>query len=274
MSEAAETASTEAQEPLVWRALADPNRRRLLDLLTARPHNTGQLAAQFDISRIAVMKHLDVLVDAGLVLSRKRGRERWHHVNPAPLLGLHERWTTPLSAGLARGLLNLKDITEDTVSAEVTTLEIEIEQDIAASPERVFAAIVDTGKWWGPPFSKPNATGMRIDPTLGGWFVEVLEGGELGMARIEGVVPDRWLLMRGGFHLGAADCTTEITLTPAPPADADADTDATTVAMSFRAHGLIDEAMKDGFRGGWHELITVRLKSFVEDGTVLGVDAG
>src|SRR5215470_1745511 len=65
----------------LWRALADPTRRRILDLLRERPLITGEIAAQFPISRIAVMRHLEVLSEAGLVTSRKRGRERWHYLN-------------------------------------------------------------------------------------------------------------------------------------------------------------------------------------------------
>jgi DNA-binding transcriptional ArsR family regulator len=70
---------------LLWRALADPTRRRILDLLRQQPLITGEIAAQFPISRIAVMRHLDVLSQAGLVASRKRGRQRWHYLNTVPL---------------------------------------------------------------------------------------------------------------------------------------------------------------------------------------------
>ena len=63
----------------MWRALADPTRRGILDLLRQRPLITGAIAAQFPISRIAVMRHLEVLSEAGLVTSRKRGREPGGH---------------------------------------------------------------------------------------------------------------------------------------------------------------------------------------------------
>ncbi len=60
-----------------WRALADPPRRRILDLLRRRPTTTAELAAQFECTRFGVMKHLGVLVDAGLVVVRREGRQRW-----------------------------------------------------------------------------------------------------------------------------------------------------------------------------------------------------
>ena len=92
---------------LLWRALADPTRRRILDLLRERPRVTGEIAAQFPISRIAVMRHLDVLSQAGLVISRKRGRQRWHYLNTVPLQKLHQRWADPAAAGFASALLRL-----------------------------------------------------------------------------------------------------------------------------------------------------------------------
>src|SRR6266852_5411649 len=88
----------------LWRALADPTRRRILDLLRQRPQVTGEIAAQFAISRIAVMRHLDVLSQAGLVTSRKRGRRRWHYLNTVPLQRLHRRWADPAAAGFASAL--------------------------------------------------------------------------------------------------------------------------------------------------------------------------
>src|SRR5262250_2438164 len=105
-------------DPL-WRALADPTRRRILDLLRRRPLITGEIAAQFAISRIAVMRHLEVLSQAGLVTSRKRGRERWHYLNTVPLQQLHRRWADPAAAGFASALLRL----QGTLEAEGRQME-------------------------------------------------------------------------------------------------------------------------------------------------------
>ena len=98
------------RDDLVWRALADPARRRILDLLRTGPRTTGELAARFPrISRIAVMKHLEVLVRAHLVLARRQGRSRWNHLNPVPIQRVCERWVRGHTAVLASGLLALKD---------------------------------------------------------------------------------------------------------------------------------------------------------------------
>ncbi|MCY2961026.1 MAG: metalloregulator ArsR/SmtB family transcription factor [Planctomycetota bacterium] len=108
-------AATQPVESLsngVWRALADPTRRRILDLLRAEPRTTGDLAARFDMTRFAVMKHLEVLVDAGLVLVERRGRERWNHLNPVPIRELYRRWIRPFDAAPADALLRIKKAAE------------------------------------------------------------------------------------------------------------------------------------------------------------------
>ena len=69
----------------VWRALADPHRRTILETLRAGPRTTGQLSSESDLSRYGVMKHLRILVEAGLVRVERRGRERWNHLVPEPL---------------------------------------------------------------------------------------------------------------------------------------------------------------------------------------------
>ncbi len=79
----------------VWHALGNPLRRRVLDALRGGPRTTGDLAAAFpEVSRFAVMQHLDVLVAADLVVVRREGRERWNHLNPVPIRRIYERWVS------------------------------------------------------------------------------------------------------------------------------------------------------------------------------------
>src|SRR5690606_11400642 len=76
-----------------WRAFASPWRRAILDALAAGPKTTGELSdALPDLSRFAVMQHLDVLTDAGIVVVERRGRHRYNHVNAAAMRGFYERW--------------------------------------------------------------------------------------------------------------------------------------------------------------------------------------
>lgn len=106
---------TEIDEDLVWRALADPVRREILDQLFKHPQTTGQLVEQFDSHcRTAVMKHLDVLVKAGLVNVARSGRVRWNHVNPAPLDSVCGRWLNSHSKRMSQALGRLKKLVEET----------------------------------------------------------------------------------------------------------------------------------------------------------------
>ena len=92
----------------VWKALADPTRRRLLDLLKEAPRTTGDLCGQFPVSRFAVMKHLAILERAGLVIVGRRGRERWNYLNAVPIQQIYERWISGYQALWASSLLRLK----------------------------------------------------------------------------------------------------------------------------------------------------------------------
>jgi DNA-binding transcriptional ArsR family regulator len=97
----------------VWKALAHPTRRRILDLVGGGPRTTGDLVRHFPrLSRIAVMKHRDVLVAARLVLVRREGRLRWNHLNPAPIQRVCERWVSGHTAMLVSAALDLKQHVE------------------------------------------------------------------------------------------------------------------------------------------------------------------
>lgn len=85
--------STEDQISLVFKALAAPIRRRLLDALKDAPKTTGGLCEAFpDLDRCTVMQHLGVLEKADLVIVERQGRERWNHLNPLPIKHIHDRW--------------------------------------------------------------------------------------------------------------------------------------------------------------------------------------
>lgn len=86
-------------EDLTFKALANPVRRRLLDLLKDRPLTTGALCdAAPELDRCTVMQHLKVLEAADLLIVERRGRERWNHLNPVPIHQIHARWIGPLAA--------------------------------------------------------------------------------------------------------------------------------------------------------------------------------
>jgi DNA-binding transcriptional ArsR family regulator len=102
-------------DDLVFKALADPTRRLLLDRLFERDGRTlTELESQLEMTRFGVMKHLKVLEQAGLVVSRKRGREKLHFLNPVPIREIHDRWISKYREREVSALLDLKTSLEDT----------------------------------------------------------------------------------------------------------------------------------------------------------------
>jgi len=111
-------------EDLVFRALADPTRRFLLDLLYARDGRTlTELESEVDMSRFGVMKHLKLLEEADLVVSRKEGREKRHFLNPVPIRQIHDRWIGKYTAHRTSALLGLKAELEAGKTIETSETE-------------------------------------------------------------------------------------------------------------------------------------------------------
>ena len=97
----------------VFQALGHESRRRMLDIIKEEPGiSVGALAGDFDVSRIAVMKHLTVLEDAGLIVSEKDGRTRRLYFNAAPIQMIHDRWTSEYSAYWAGQMTRIKYLAE------------------------------------------------------------------------------------------------------------------------------------------------------------------
>lgn len=94
----------------VWKALADPTRRAILDLLHQGPRVTTEIVEAFPhLSRFGVMKHIDVLRDAGLILTREEGRQRVNSLNAVPIRQIYERWVSRYQEYWADSLLRLQD---------------------------------------------------------------------------------------------------------------------------------------------------------------------
>jgi DNA-binding transcriptional ArsR family regulator len=102
-------------DDLVFKALGDRTRRLLLDRLFERDGRTlTELESQLEMTRFGVMKHLRVLEQAGLVVSRKQGREKLHFLNPVPIRQIHDRWIDKYREREVSALLDLKTSLEDT----------------------------------------------------------------------------------------------------------------------------------------------------------------
>lgn len=121
----------------VFKALADPTRRQLLDALFREDGQTlGALEARFEISRFGVMKHLRQLEEAGLVVTRRKGREKLHFLNPVPIRLVHDRWVSKYAEVWTSVLSGIKDRLE-------SPMEKIYETYIRTTPERLWEAITD-----------------------------------------------------------------------------------------------------------------------------------
>ena len=307
MTEAATKARSHARPDgltPVWKALSDASRRRILDLLRRQPRTTGELAGRFRTTRFAVMKHLGVLERARLVTVRRRGRERWNHLNAVPLQQIYERWISPYEAEWAASLLRLKrsaELTQLTQGEDVMStaakklasiqpsaapalnaIHIEQEVRIEAPPSRVFEALTqEVAAWWGAPYLvNQQATDIILEARVGGRMYEVWGQGK-GKQEDEGALwavvtaieRNKQLTLSGPMGMsGAVSGIITYALEPAGKS-------ATTLKLTHRAIGEdrppmgVNEEMRRNYSGGWSDLLATRLKQFVETGRRAGVKA-
>jgi uncharacterized protein YndB with AHSA1/START domain len=122
----------------VFRALADPTRRSLLDELFRQDGQTlTALEQRLPMTRFGVMKHLKLLEEAGLVVTKKRGREKLHYLNAVPIRLVHDRWVSKYAEPWAATLTGLKQRIEEAVMEKVFEIYIK------TTPERLWEAITD-----------------------------------------------------------------------------------------------------------------------------------
>jgi DNA-binding transcriptional ArsR family regulator len=97
----------------IWKALSDPTRRAILDMLRKGSRTTTEIVEAFpDMTRFAVMKHIEVLRNAGLINTREEGRQRINSLNVVPIRQIYERWVGPFAELWSSTLLRLKDDVE------------------------------------------------------------------------------------------------------------------------------------------------------------------
>jgi DNA-binding transcriptional ArsR family regulator len=161
----------------VFKALADPTRRSLLDALFERDgQSLGELEGGLPMTRFGVSKHLRVLEEAGLVTTRKRGRRKLHFLNPVPIRLVHDRWVSKYAEPWAATLSGLKKRLEDT-------MEKVFEIYIKTTPERLWEAITDSEMRQAYSFGVGVASdwtpGSRYEATHAAAGVAISEGENL-----------------------------------------------------------------------------------------------
>ncbi len=238
----------------MFKALADPTRRDLLDaLFETDGQSLSALVDHFEMTRIGVAKHLGVLERAGLVVTRRSGRQKLHYLNPIPIRLIHDRWVSKYTETWASGLVELKCNLE-------ATMEKIFEIYIRTTPERLWEAIVN------PDIRARYQFGMRIysEWTPGSSFEMRHPNGtrRLGEGQNLEVEPPRRLVQSMTALWGddvAAEGTSRVTWEIEPVGD--------SCRLTVTHDQLRDDANSQLY-GGW-PMILSGLKTWLETGEEL-----
>ncbi|MEP7104509.1 MAG: SRPBCC domain-containing protein [Chloroflexota bacterium] len=238
----------------VFRALADPTRRGLLDELFREDGQTlSALRARLPMTRFGVMKHLRQLEEAGLVVTRRRGREKLHFLNPVPIRLVHDRWVSKYAEPWAASLSDLKSTLEEQ-------MEKVFEIYIKTTPERLWEAITDTdirSKYmFGTRMTSDWKAGSRVESTHPG------VPGLLGEGENLEVDPPRRLVQSMVALWGEdvkAEGTSRVTWEIEPVGDS---------CRLTVTHDQLREGANQQLYGGW-PMILSGLKTYLETGELL-----
>jgi uncharacterized protein YndB with AHSA1/START domain len=224
------------------------------------------------------MQHLSVLEQAGLLLVRREGRQRYNFLNAVPLREMYERWVSRYAERAARETLGVKRYVEghrvdESVSEKgrvktlmeesIRVLKIENEVHLKASPEEVFAAItVNLGDWW--PHRFRDGAKLVLEPQVGGRCYEDWGDGAGALyAEVTHLDPPNELCLRGPWGL---DRESQVIIWwRIEPKDG-----GSLVRRSFRAWGQFSDEMAEAYRKGAQSAIGFSLKSYIEHAAAAG----
>ncbi|SED96116.1 transcriptional regulator, ArsR family [Rhizobiales bacterium GAS191] len=237
----------------VFRALADPTRRSLLDELFKKDGQTlSALEERLPMTRFGVMKHLKLLQEAGLVVTRRRGREKLHFLNPVPIRLVHDRWVSKYTEPWVATLSDLKHRLEDKTMMKVFEIYIK------TTPERLWQAITDTEmrrKWnFGAIVTSDWTQGSRIEGVGGDALI--FEGENLE------VDPPRRLVQNFRALWGEdvkSEGTSRITWEIEPIGDS---------CLLKVTHDQLREGANNQLYGGWPMALS-GIKTLLETGEIL-----
>lgn len=289
----------------IFKALADPTRRRVLDLLRQRPRTTGELAAAFPaLSRFAVMKHLGVLEGTGLVIVRRRGRERWNHLNAVPLREFYERWVATFDDRWAASMLAIGRLAEDGSTTARSTGQVQ-EEEIAMStvaqdpsnprraeqqresavglserePTTIRSLVVEQEHRIA---AAPEQVWVILTTRIGEWWDHPyrLHEGDAAIRlepRVGGTLAEHWgdgdaaawgtvsRIEHGRVLELLGPCGMEGAVYGAFCFTLEGDGDGTRLQLSHHAFGEISATTERGYDKGWQEML-VKLKQLAEQG--------
>jgi uncharacterized protein YndB with AHSA1/START domain len=238
----------------VFRALADPTRRSLLDALFQHDGQTlSALGRGLPMTRIGVMKHLRVLEEAGLVTTKRRGREKLHFLNPVPIRLVHDRWVSKYAEPWAATLTGLKHRLEDT-------MEKVFEIYIKTTPERLWEAITD------PELRRQYSFGVGVvsDWTPGSHYVAEHPQSPEPISKGENLEVDPPRRLVQSFNALWSDDvksegTSRVTWEIEPVGDS---------CRLLVTHDQLREGVNEEIYGGWPQILS-GLKTLLETGETL-----
>jgi uncharacterized protein YndB with AHSA1/START domain len=238
----------------VFRALADPTRRSLLDELFREDGQTlNALEARFAMTRFGVMKHLRQLEEAGLIVTRRRGREKLHYLNPVPIRLIHDRWVSKYAEPWVAGLSDIKQRLE-------RPMEKVYEIYIRTTPERLWEAITDPeirAKYnFGAAVTSDWQPGSRLVMGAPG------AAGPLGEGEVLEIDPPRKLV-----HTLVALWSDEVKAEGASRVTWDIEQVRDSCRLTV-THDQMREGANDQIYGGW-PMILSGLKTWLETGDLL-----
>jgi uncharacterized protein YndB with AHSA1/START domain/DNA-binding transcriptional ArsR family regulator len=239
----------------VFRALADPTRRSLLDeLFKEDGQSLSTLEERLPMTRFGVMKHLKVLEEAGLVTTKRRGREKLHFLNPVPIRLVHDRWVSKYAEPWAAALTGLKKSIEEDVMEKVFEIYIK------TSPERLWEAITNSEMRQKYTFG----VGISSDWTPGSGYEAVHPGAGIPISEGENleVDPPR-RLVQSFTALWSDDVKAEGTSRVTWDIEPVGDSCRLTVT-----HDELREGAHEEIYGGWPQILS-GLKTLLETGETL-----
>lgn len=250
----------------VFKALGHPIRRQILDILKQSPKTTGELNESFpEVTRYAIMKHLTILEEGKLILTRRKGKYKLNYLNAVPLQEMYNRWVGKYMQTTANSLINLRSIVEqkgDVQNMTDVNKDFQIEQEIfiEGTREEVFDALTKKVEdWWEFRLApKQVQSHFTFDPAPGGQFME--RWGENSGA-VWGTVyfvnaPEE---IRVQGHLGMQGAVNSAYTYRLLEKDG-----GTLLQLSHTASGVIRENWEEDHRNGWEYLLGTLLKNYVE----------
>jgi len=241
----------------VFRALADPTRRHLLDRLHENNGQTlGELCERIGMARQSVSQHLDLLEEANLISTVRRGREKLHYLNPVPMHEIQERWIDKFERPRLRALSNLKRRSEGDMTDKPTFVYVTY---IESTPDKVWHALTDPGltaEYWG----HSNVSDWHVGST---WEHQRTDGtctADVVGKVLESSPPTRLVTTWADPRAEQTDDPQVVTFDIEPYGG--------IVRLTVTHEKLTDEAERDRAASGWAAVMS-NLKSLIETGHVL-----